>query len=64
MPFKVIQMAIENYEGGVVYSLDDWLELRDEYYVSYLGFLNKNYKEENEDEWSNIRTNKKCSNRY
>ena len=50
MPFKVIQMAIENYEGGVVYSLDDWLELRDEYYVSYLGFLNKNYKEENEDE--------------
>jgi hypothetical protein len=50
MPFKVIQMAIQNYEGGVVYSLDDWLELRDEYYVSYLSFLNKNYKEENEDE--------------
>jgi len=47
---KVIQRAIENYEGGVVYSLDDWLELKDEYYVSYLGFLNKNYKEENEDE--------------
>ena len=47
---KVIQRAIENYECGVVYSLDDWLELKDEYYVSYLGFLNKNYKEENEDE--------------
>ena len=50
MSFKTIQIAIENYEGGIVHSLDDWLELKDEYYVSCLGFLNKNYKEGNEDE--------------
>tara|TARA_R110002050_G_scaffold277180_1_gene422683 strand:+ start:189 stop:353 length:165 start_codon:yes stop_codon:yes gene_type:complete len=53
MKTKIIQLAIDNYESGVVYALDDWLELKDEYFISNFGFLNKKkipiIKEESED---------------
>ena len=36
-----IQLTIKKYENGIVYSLNDWLELKDEYFISNFGFLNK-----------------------
>lgn len=54
MKTKIIQLAIDNYESGVVYALDDWLELKDEYFISNFGFLNKKkipiIEEESKDE--------------
>tara|TARA_R110000823_G_scaffold301954_1_gene423027 strand:- start:163 stop:372 length:210 start_codon:yes stop_codon:yes gene_type:complete len=39
---KIIQLTIENYERGVIYSLDDWLELKDEWFShTNFGFVNK-----------------------
>ena len=29
----LIQLTIENYESGIVYSFDDWRELKDEWFT-------------------------------